>query len=109
MMDTGNNIAAKHAHPLPGYLAVTPIPASGEPAPDTGAGGVFDMLGFQIGQPGVLAGIVMEITPIPGLAEEYAPYETGATVFYWEPKAVKLGGYHYVPIQFVIAWQEEPR
>lgn len=100
----------KPAHPMPGYVVVAPIPSPDDVKGETGttiiSSGLFS---FAIEEPGVLAGVLLESGALPdGVAEEYAPWSEGATLFYWDQRAIKLGGLHYVAITSVVAWAEAP-
>lgn len=103
----GTNETATRPHPMAGRLAVAPIPASLE-SKDAANGTVFGMLGYSI-EVGHMAGIVLEIGEMPERLrdhEEYlTPYGLGATVFYQEAQAIKLKGWHFVPMGAIVAWE----
>lgn len=111
-------------HPMPGYIAVAPIPSAvGAPATDlpslhralTGTATPEDLHIILMGQLGrrapgrdehVPSGVVVEVCTLPEhLDEAILPYDRGATVHY-SAAAYSIGGYEYVPITHVVAWED---
>jgi hypothetical protein len=87
---------------MPGWVVVSPIPASREEQDQTVGGWLM-----SVRQMGVMAGVVMEANP--GAEEtEFVPYGDGCTILYFDEGALKIGGYHYVRVNGVLAWEEAP-
>lgn len=102
-------------HPCAGYLAIAPFPRpdkqSGPDTPVTFAAVQRMMMGGTTSSD-VISGVLLEIGPLivedDAAAEKLAPFEVGATIFYYEGIAIELGGFHYLPIQKYVAWDEAP-
>lgn len=58
----------------------------------------------------IRAGILMERGPLSEQAEPdvVAPFCDGATIYYGEGAAIAIGGFHYLAMGSVVAWEEAP-
>lgn len=104
-------------HPMPGYVAVVPIPGTKEDKPEEDDRGLsviqqlfpgvmLASLGGSAGCRGVVAAIVIDVTEIPEAAM-LTPYSAGCKVFYHEHDPTVIGDYTYVSVKSVIAWEPE--
>jgi hypothetical protein len=90
-----------------GMLAVAPIPAGAQ----SPAHHVSDVGGMSVVhlEPGILAGIVLNIGPVPlGVSDQIALYDEGATVYYRDGSQIRIGDNHYISMGHVLAWEPAP-
>lgn len=76
-------------HPTSGFMAVMVIPGSREgEEPEMVIGSIFHIMGT--GNPGIVAGIVVEIgPPLPGQMEE--TFQEGDKVFFSADRGIPIG------------------
>jgi hypothetical protein len=109
MPETSGAAAGRHAHPMPGWIAVVPIPEPKEEKPCATCGEVHpagrhplvEMLGG--GPPvAVVRAVVLEVGEAP---EHVVPFGEGATVFYTDARGIDIGDCRFMPAANVIAWE----
>jgi len=111
----------KHAHPMPGWVALYPIPDPDKREGMQGRTAAIELPGIggvliheikMTMEDGIAAGIVLEVGTIPTNAQveqdEIIPYPIGATAFYPSDRGIEIGEYVYLQAQSVIAWEDVP-
>lgn len=108
MSDLSQSSTVTRPRPMPGRICVAPIPASLDSKKATG--GFLAIVGIEV-EMGFMAGIVQEVGEVPEELERHVeylyPFEVGATVYYQEASAIKLKGWHIVPLSSIVAWEAQ--
>jgi hypothetical protein len=110
--------AQKHPHPMPGWIAVVPIPEpedekhpeTGEPCPDCGQVhakhplAVF--LGINAEPPKLVKGLVVEMGSGFENAMPPVPFDVGAVVRFQQGQGVPIEDALFMAANAVIAWDD---
>jgi len=104
----GAGLDQLHAHPMPGWIAVVPIPEPDESEkPPAERFTQFGPFLIDTGQQEVkiVRAIVLEVGQLPG-PEGLIPFEKDSTVYFTGEHGTLIGGVLFMLAQNVIAWED---
>lgn len=117
-MNETSRTTQKHPHPMPGWIAVVPIPEpdegkhprTGETCPDCGdvhgPHPVLEALGFTTEGPKIVKALVVELGSGAENALPPVPFDEGAIVRFAQGEGVVIDDALFLAATRVIAWDD---